>query len=236
MEAAVRGVMSLGLLLSFAPLRGDDGTQQEPRLIDLNVIAVDPHGEPVIDLTSDDFQVTDSGKPQKIAFFRHTDSKLWREPALGPNEFSNRAGANVPRATVILFDLLNERMSTRGAAQNQLTHDLESLENADYLYLYLLTVEGRLYPVRGLPVTEAPGPSAAPWTGEIKPLLDRAMRTVVRVRPVDIDVAVRVQLTFQALDMLAVLLSHVPGHKNIVWITDGVPIALGRCVPILVNL
>jgi VWFA-related protein len=221
-------VISLGLLLALMPLRGDDGTQPEPRLIDLNVIAVDAHGEPVIDLTSDDFQVTDGGKPQKIAFFRHTDSKLWRQPALGPNEFSNRSGANIPRATVILFDLLNERLSTRGAAQSQLTHYLESLETADYLYLYLLTVEGRLYSVRGLPIGEAPvSSSAAPWTREIKPLLDGAMRTVMRVRPVDIDVAVRVQLTFQALDMLAVELSHVPGRKNIVWITDGVPIALG---------
>ncbi len=37
----------------------------------------------------------------------------------------------------------------------------------------------------------------------------------------------RVAITFQALETLAVQLSRVPGRKNIVWVTDGVPIALG---------
>src|ERR1019366_6507040 len=66
-----------------------------------------------------------------------------------------------------------------------------------------------------------------PWTRQIKRLMDDAMRTVTRIRPLDIDVAVRVQLTFQARESLAVHLSRVPGRKNLLWITDGVPIALG---------
>lgn len=53
------------------------------------------------------------------------------------------------------------------------------------------------------------------------------MSEVARLRPVDTDVAVRVQLTYIALNGLAVELSRVPGRKNIVWITDGVPITLG---------
>lgn len=81
--------------------------------MDLNVIALDNHGQPVNDLTSDDIQVSDAGKQQKIAFFRHNDSKLSLAPVLGPNEFSNRAGTQVPHATVILFDLLNESFGTR---------------------------------------------------------------------------------------------------------------------------
>jgi VWFA-related protein len=57
--------------------------------------------------------------------------------------------------------------------------------------------------------------------------MDEALRKVLRQRPVEIDVAVRVQLTYVALNALAAQLSRVAGHKNIVWITDGVPISLG---------
>jgi VWFA-related protein len=200
----------------------------EPRMLDLNVVALDEHGQAVTNLTGDDFRVTDSGKAQTIAFFRHRDSGLNTPPQLAPGEFSNRNGANIPRATVILFDLMNERFGTRGMTANQLIHDLGSLESADYVYLYLLTLSGRLYGVHPLPGPEGQKPSGGvPWTKDMKPLLDQALRAVLQVRPVDIDVAVRVELTFRALDALAYELSRVPGHKSIVWLTDGVPIELG---------
>jgi len=44
----------------------------DARLVNLNAIATDSHGQPVADLTSADFQVSDGGKPQSIAFFRMT--------------------------------------------------------------------------------------------------------------------------------------------------------------------
>lgn len=144
----------LGLALTLGSLRGDDGHQPERKLVNLNVIAVDSHGQPITDLTGGDFQVSDAGKPQKIAFFRHIDRKQWQVPTLRPNEFSNRKGSSIPYATVILFDLLNERFGTSGTAWSELVHYLENLETADNLYLYLLTEEGKLYPVRGLPGAE----------------------------------------------------------------------------------
>ncbi|HUI82257.1 MAG TPA: VWA domain-containing protein [Bryobacteraceae bacterium] len=217
----------VGLVLVLAPLYG--ASEAEPRMMDLNVVAVDSHGQPVGDMTRDEFRVSDAGKPQTIAFFRHRDTKDGRAPALGPNEFSNRSATNIPRATLILFDLLNEDFGTQGFAANNLIHSLESLESADYLYLYLLTLDGHLYPVHGLPAQpgEAGPPGAAPWTRQIKPLLDGALRTVLQARRTDIDVAIRVPMTFKALDAIAIELSSVPGHKNIVWITDGVPMELG---------
>jgi VWFA-related protein len=218
-----------GLVL-LAPLYGIDAPQQEPQMVDLNVVALDNRGQAVTDLTRDEFRVTDNGKPQTIGFFRHRDSALGAVPKLAPNEFSNRGGTNVPRATLILFDLLNERFGTRGFTANQLVRDLESLEQADYVYLYCLTLDGRLYPVHGLPGPEdEPAPAGgAPWTRQIKPMLDKAMRVLTTVRPVDdSDVTYRVRLTYGALSAAAVELSRVPGRKSLVWLTDGVPIELG---------
>ena len=227
-EGCVTFLVVFGLVCLMTPLHGDSPSQAEPRMVDLYVVAVDAHGQPVTDLTRDEFRVTDSGQPQAIAFLRRRDSKRELPPALGPNEFSNRTATNIPRATLILFDLLNEKFSTRGFAANQLIHSLESLEASDYVYLYLLTLEGRLYPVHGLPPPVEPSqPEKASWTRDAKQVVNQAMRAVLQNRPVDIDDAVRVQITYSALNGIAAELSRVPGRKNIVWITDGVPIALG---------
>src|ERR1035441_2030961 len=94
-----------GLALVLAPLHGDDSSEGEPRIVNLNVVAVDAQGQPVTNLTRGEFRVTDSGRPQTIAFFRLRDSKLGPASALGPHESSNRSSANIPRATLILFDL-----------------------------------------------------------------------------------------------------------------------------------
>jgi VWFA-related protein len=218
--------IAIGLAVAFATLRGDDSP--EPRLLNIDVVVVDNHGQPVSDLSIDDFQVIDANKPQKVVFFRHKDSTRWQVPKLEPNEFSNRGGSGVPNATVILFDLMNEGFGTRGIAADHIIKCLGNLETPENLYVYLLTVEGRLFAVHGLPGgEEGSEPAAAPWNKTIKPLMDKALREVMRPRPMDIDVAVRVQLTFAALDALGAQMSRVPGRKNVVWVTDGVPITLG---------
>jgi VWFA-related protein len=223
----VKFLIVFWLALVSAPLYGDDPPPPEPRIVDLNVVAVDNHGRPITDLTRGDFRVSDSGKPQAIAFFRHRNSGPVRAPVLEPNEYSNRGGANVPHATLILFDLLNERFDTRGVTANELVHSLQSIETADFVYLYLLTLDGRLYAVRGLEGPPVPNSAESPWTGQAKPLLDQAMKTVLQNRPIDIDDAVRTQLTYMALNRIAVELAQVPGRKSLVWLTDGVPIELG---------
>jgi hypothetical protein len=58
--------------------------------------------------------------------------------------------------------------------------------------------------------------------------MDLALRAVMGFRSPDIDVFARSQLTFAALVALGEQLSAVPGRKIIVWITDGVPVALGE--------
>ncbi len=220
------------LLLPFLVLKGGQAPQPEVPIRNLSLVALDSRGQPVIDLTADEITINDGGKPRKVAFIRHIERRLAPGANLAPNEYSNRAGHVIPHATVILLDLMNQSFSTRNIAANQLTKFLQSAENTDYVYVYFLTIEGKLYTVRGLPGIDGPPPPAAtedglPWTKTIKPVMDNAMRTVMHVRPVDMDVAVRVQLTYAALEALGSGMSAVPGRKNVVWITDGVPISLG---------
>src|SRR5690242_8044443 len=156
------------LSLAMPPLSAQIGPGEPipPRLVKLTVVALDSHGRPVGDLNAADFQIADAGKPEKIAVFRHSEIKV-QQPRLEPTEFSNRGGANLPRATLVLFDLLNESFTTRGGAQNYLIDGLRKLESADNLFLYLLTVHGQLYPVHPLPLGTGASPgngSDAPWT------------------------------------------------------------------------
>ena len=220
----------LALPLVLAPLWAQQ-SQDEPRMVDLNIVAVDGHGAPITDLNRDDFQITDAGKQQRIAFFRHREGALRPPPQLEPGEFSNRSAANVPRATLILFDLLNEKFATRGTTANRLIQDLQAIESPEYIYLYLITVNGQLFAVHGLPGSEGePIPEdGQPWTRHAKPLVDRALRTVLQTRDPGIieDIQYRAEVTFRALDAVAAQLSSVPGRKSIVWLSDGVPIELG---------
>lgn len=108
---------------------------------------------------------------------------------------------------------------------DQIVRALENLENSDSLYLYLLNMQGELSPVRALPET-APDPhgAATPWTRGIRPLLEQAVGPVAAVQPmITRDVVLRVQRTYAALEILAGRMAALPGRKNILWITFGVP-------------
>jgi len=147
--------------------RAGGSAQSDLRLMDLNVVALDDHGRPVTDLTSDDFQISDAGKPQKISFFRRNGESSGQNQARasGPNQFSNRAGGGARNATVILFDLLNLGYGARAFAANEMVRNLGGIESADSLYLYLLSVNGKFFQVHGLSPGEvpAPQPPGVPW-------------------------------------------------------------------------
>jgi len=214
------------LILAAVFLRADSLAQPEPRLVNLNVIAFDGHGRMVTDLTADDFQIADGGKPQKIAFFHPTRRKLRDQPALAANEFSNRTADTSRGATVILYDLLNMGFGARGYAANEMIRDLPQVESAGSLYMYLVSVDGALYPIRD--VWPLPEPGSPPWTGQIKQMLDATLKSATKVRSVEIDVFIRIQLTFNMLEALGARLASIPGRKNIIWVTDGIPIELGE--------
>ena len=171
---------------------------QGEKRIALNIVAFDRNDRPVTDLTSRDFEIFDEGEPQDIVSFV-------------PNQ--------KPAASVILFDVSNDNVRSRGFGVNELVTSLKPLESSDSLYLYLLA--GKLRPVHPLPSAQKTNGSAGvPWTREIQLLLDSSMKDL-SLQPVDIGLP----RTVEAIDTLASSLAPFPGRKNILWITRGTTIS-----------
>jgi VWFA-related protein len=144
--------------------------------VTLNVVAFDSHDQVVGDLTSQDFQVSDQGQPQRIVSFHRNG-----DPQVSPSNVPNALQVAPP--VVILFDLLNDNLANRGQGTAEIIKALEHLQLSDSLYLYLLSSQGELKPVRGLPSAQEDNPpEKTPWTERIKPLLGAAINNAYGVR------------------------------------------------------
>ena len=139
-------------------------------------------------------------------------------------EISNRPAPALSRIQVILFDVMNLSLASRKPAIDQIVRALEKLETSDSVYLYLLNVEGELAPVRALPDVPSDRERPRPWTRQIRPMLEQAVGPVCGgAAVIDRDVVLRVQKSYAALEILAARMAPMPGRKNILWITFGVP-------------
>ena len=197
----------------------------QPQVVSLSVVAMDKQGQPVTDLKAEDFQVQDDGKSQPIVLFHVNDNRHPAPAAPRPNEYTNRPPGTRMGATIILFDLLNGSFTDREYMVGTLVKALSNVESPGNVYLYLLTNNGTLFPIHGLPERGAEAAPDQNWTSQTKPLLDAAIQKVYGFRPVDDrDLGVRVVTTFKVLRDLGSELSTLPGRKNIVWITNGFPI------------
>jgi len=105
--------------------------------------------------------------------------------------------------TVILFDLLSLNPSEIGDVTKQIDNLLPS-ESSDGWYVDLLTNQGEIYPVRG------------------SQLLDDAVHQAVATPTRESSIAA----TYRALESLARQIASIPGRKEIMWITHGVPVSI----------
>jgi VWFA-related protein len=183
----------------------------------LNVIVRDSHNQPVNDLSINDLQVYDQNKLRQIVFLRRDEETQKPAAASVPNQYSNRTGKAALHATVILFDLLNLSGSDGDDTLGQIVSSIQQSESSGNLYFYFLTTAGGIDPVHGLPQTEADvGESGTTWAQQIRPRFNASQRAAG-------DINARAEMTYRALGVLAQQLRSVPGRKDIVWITGGVP-------------
>jgi VWFA-related protein len=219
----------ISLAAGHANAQPSPGPATAPKLVTLSVVALNDRGQPADDLTAADFRIADNGKPQDVAVFRRSAAGASPIQPSRSGEFSNRTVATVPHATLILFDMLNEDAELQGSVGELLARSLQSVDAADHLYLYLLTPEPRIYPVRALPgaAPQPPEATGPQWTKNAKMLIDQAIARAYKVRPREMRIDERIRMTHSALERVGGLLAGIPGRKNLVWITHGVPVSLG---------
>jgi VWFA-related protein len=197
-------------------------------LVSLDVVVTGPQGEPIPGVHASEIHIFEDRKERKILFFRPRERGGPQQGLLRLNEFSNRSKLRLPPPTVVLLDLLNERLLTGTGGGIEIGQALQRLEHSERLSLYLLTRHNELYPVRTLQKAEDDvAESQPPWTRTAPALLDMAMRSVLAMRDFSfVTDGLRFDATVQSLRMLAVRLAAVPGRKNLIWITHGVPIQI----------
>ncbi|MCE5311029.1 MAG: VWA domain-containing protein [Acidobacteriales bacterium] len=219
------------------------------RLVEIHVIANDHRGQPVRDLTKDDFILKDRGKPQQIRFFSmETAGQRGRAPAeqLPPGVYTNIVqGGATPRAvTLVLFDRLNTSLRNQMYAREELLKFLSKSGPDEPIALFSLDSDLRQIwdfqasaKRRAAMAAAAGGDSSALFrTGEIPRGLEPHhdvvrpeddLMTPAELRVKEVTTLVRVDRTLRALNWIAGYLSHFRGRKNLIWISDGFPLSIG---------
>lgn len=218
------------------------------RLVQVNVIVTDKHGEPVTGLTKDDFSLLDSGKPQSISFFAEETNQLSNAPAMQTaalttappgHTFSNRFDekAGVPTSvTVILIDYLNTHVTDMAFARQQVIKFLHQLQPQDRVALYELKSQLRILHdfttdadslLRALDKSTntethqmAGSDFDASDTGDaqVDAMIDSSNAMVSQFFTTD-----RVTKTADAIESIASHLTGLPGRKNLVWVSGSFP-------------
>ncbi len=119
----------------------------ETRVVQIDVVVVDSHGNPVTGLTKADFTITDERKPRGIDIFSSTtgEEKATELPAprqtLPPHVFSNR-NAGPPavsgHSTVIILDQVNAFFEDAGYARQQVMNLMQKLKPDERIAIYVI--------------------------------------------------------------------------------------------------
>ena len=113
------------------------------RLVQVNVIVNDKHGNPITRLTKENFVLLDNKKAQEIHLFSAETNLPRDQPQLPllPDMYSNRLSeqANASASvTVILLDALNTEFADQALTRKQVLKFLERLRPHDRVALYWL--------------------------------------------------------------------------------------------------
>ena len=97
-------------------------------LVLVDVVVTDKQGKPIAGLHPEDFEVDESGKPQKISTFVSPGDNLAAAQPLPPGIYSNKPQYRSPGGpiTVLLLDAINTPFSDQGYARRQMLSFIQS--------------------------------------------------------------------------------------------------------------
>ena len=220
------------------------------RLVQVNVVVHDKHGQPVTDLKKEDFTVLERGKPQQIVFFSMDSASAppAPEPATGlpPDVFMNRpfAQSGVPTGiTIVLLDLVNTAWTDQHYAREGLVKFLQQIEPQDRIAIFALGTRGLTlmhdYTTDSASLVRllngqkgelsAPLEASTLDSGEQQELRDMGLDGLADAnqRVADFYTSDRVVNTLAAFEAIAQHLSGLPGRKNLIWLSGGIPLMIG---------
>ncbi len=244
-------------LLFVLPLMFQAAAQQAPpepvirsttRLIQLNVIVHDRHGQPVRDLKKEDFTVLDNGKAQAVSIFSMDSNAVLPQVAKpAPNVFTNqlREKSAVPSSvTVILLDELNTKYEDKVWAKQQVVKFLGTIHAEDRVAIYVLgrglrvlhdfTTDSsdllqKLSKYNGGILPEGVSSADNSFGPDAGSQLDSWMNGGGGASGAEADFYTinRVEGTLHAIDFIANHLASLPGRKNLIWVSGGFPLQIG---------
>jgi VWFA-related protein len=218
------------------------------RLVQVNVVVHDHDGKPVGDLKKEDFSLTEKGKPQEISFFsvESLDKLPEPSPKLPPHIFSNQLSQRegVPSSvTVILLDSLNTAIADQSYARKAVIDFLLQVKPTDHIAIYRLS--NRLQILHDYTTDSAelirrlqesrdetlPQMEASQGSGfDLGPIIGGGGGGGGNRREAAFFMNDRILRTLTAIEAIANHLAGVPGRKNLVWVSDGIPLAIGSAM------
>jgi VWFA-related protein len=235
------------------PASQTPGVRVSTRLVQVNVIAQNWEDKPVMGLTKEDFELSDQGHPQAIAFFsmqQNTTAILDRAAAppktvpAGSHLFSNRLEERTgvpPNVTVIFLDSLNTRGNDMPYARKQIEKFITTqIQPQDRVALYSMNGTGLTilhdFTTDATELLNAlakdantedflAGASApeAPDTGDAE--MDASLGRF-NGRMALFYMNSRVEKTATALKVIANHIGGLPGRKNLVWVSASFPMSI----------
>jgi VWFA-related protein len=249
----VRRAAAIACALTAVRLAAQTPAQQTPvfraaaRLVQVNVVVHDKHGQPITDLKKEDFTVLERGKPQQVALFSiNGDGAPVPAAPLPPHIFSNTVamhGGVATGVTVILLDLVNTGFLDQQRARESVRAFLMQIQPQDRIAIYTLGQKGltlvhdytsdaaslvaRLHDVRG--ELSRTLDASTLNDDDQQDLRDMGLDDLAEAeqRAADFFTTNRVVNTLTAFEAIAHHLSGMPGRKSLVWVSGGIPLQIG---------
>jgi VWFA-related protein len=236
-------LLSLLFLAAALPAQDLPVIRVGTRLVEVTVVARQGR-EPATGLTKSDFTLLDNGVAQKIAFFSvNTVRAPFRPPsALGPNVFTNRPEQRTDaagRVSVIVLDGLNTEFGAQAFAREQALKFVREVSPRDRIAIYALGTRLRLlqdFTNDAKALAEAlekysgsvsfapqwiPPSHATAGSGD-----GAGFARATESKISSMTAGYTSWRTADEMTALAAELSHIPGRKNLLWLSTNFPIGL----------
>jgi VWFA-related protein len=240
------GFIGLGALVLVTALRAQTSPdspsltiRSSVRLVQIDVIAKDKHGNPAPGLEAKDFTLLDDGVPQKVSRVTvegrtggNSSAQANEADELGPMIFSNIHPNDVV-PTVILFDVLNTSIEDQPSMKKGLLQSLDHMREGTPVALLILGDDLTVvsdFTTSKISLSKAAGagfdlrsegfgpPIVARQTGN--PKLDAVILKAV-TSAFGGENRERIGRTLTAMRIICHQLSQMRGRKSLLWITGG---------------